>query len=1616
MTDHISLIARYEGFSAEPFWDYHQWSVGHGSYAGSRSRSQRPSGINGFTYPISESQARSLLQQTIGSYERTVDKYNSKYNWTANERAALISFAYNIGSIDGLTNNGTRSKEEIASKMLQYNKAGSRVVDGLTRRRQDEYALFTGGAAPDVPPGDNDTVGIGTTGAEGAGSTGAADTTSDFAAANNTTDLWEIAERSGNFWDNELDTFDYYTYQLELFCVDELTTIGFLADDYDLNSIANDSWPDQSAKRITIAMTAGTTEFNIQDLQVESLGTGSQSGARMSGVATRLNFNIIQVGNTSLNDSLQNAAVLMGYTSIHDATWFIKVNFLGYESDSPKKIQATKVIPFKLSDFGDLQTSTDARGTSTVLNGTVMLQTAFDSSINVVDYQFRFKIKDTLGETLTSFFEELNLSIESKDVTGDKKFYNQYDFLTSPEFEEFNSSAMNGPNPNLSSASADVARRTSGLNIAAQEGLVAVGSNIYNIVADICNQSLKVREALTEQSDTFSNAVNLTPIAIPNPTGLNVITNTRGYSVTYHIYVRRTPLVQNGVDAVVKAQNSAKMIDEIFTQGRCRKRYYYQYTGLNDQILDFQVSLNKQLTKAYVAPTDQYAFSNFISGPNGQEYSLENLNQKAQTAIQKASTEADGLNEQLEAVTTQFDNLATQFENVQSEIQNDFMSQIQGIFPGDVSADDFFGDRDINETLALINDFSNDNGIDAGSILTADRLQGIQGQIDRIQTAREAVSGLGGQLSRNQSEQDDIMMQAMGAKISDDVSESLGRGQDNFDLIPESVRGNNNFVLIEALDTDVVTNLRSAEFSALIHTLINSPTVFRRTIIPKLLDVDRTTVFRSSDQEDIEIARQRYYEGLNVDISMQQLSITIKGDPFWLNNYIPPDKASEIFGVNGTTEQFKTDSANYSGFQYAMIINNKAAGTDELMNTKIANLMVDVYLVKSITSSFSGGLFTQTLNMIKKNFPSDFRQLNPTIDVEAIDSEPVVGDDSVGDGINPGSPGDDLGGLDGEGILGGGRGDNPSLFGDPFGGGLVNSISGSGRGGDPRLIANNAYTAISGSLSTLAQKIAESPFPSSGDSARYTSLLNQATMASLHGSSEAKAGIESANRAIADSYGDPGEVSSVLQELVDSGENISPEAIAMLKTVYGDPDAIEAPTQISDEAVTNVMTEIQTLSDQNFHSASEIAEDTASHMTTSIDPTVVYDSPPSLMTIENSNMMLDGTMPLLSTETYANPEAPLLDYDATQLDALDLPEEVVSGYKDAASTRNGIKVRNYIDSLPANQADALNSIDSPYIQKTQPAIEVAPTISKIQSTPLKTPREVIMQSRIEDAQTQMIAEAGGSYNDLTDDEKRHYENLSDAYDEIDEIAKLDPIRNEAKLKIVNDELDKSIRIYNDRLAGGDSEWSWTRKEADAKEQLEIQNDATVLENISNLDDGYSTPIADRVIVDGDGSVNIMKDMSTLPTKPSDGFVLPIDYLSENNDLEITDQHLAQYELAENNWKDFRKGEFVTVNIVDPNPEIGTFQVEMLSSFENPELAQQYGINTTPLVEGETISLDDPRFRQWNAGNLDKIRNQITSDLPLITTVQIINDSEVTGTEKFEVEIGLNDFVIVEGEE
>lgn len=91
---------------------------------------------------ITQAKADSLFDSDLVRFENKVNDYNSKYSFTTNEFSALVSFAYNVGSIKQLTANGTRSKKAIADAMLKYVYSKGVKLKGLVRRRQKERELF----------------------------------------------------------------------------------------------------------------------------------------------------------------------------------------------------------------------------------------------------------------------------------------------------------------------------------------------------------------------------------------------------------------------------------------------------------------------------------------------------------------------------------------------------------------------------------------------------------------------------------------------------------------------------------------------------------------------------------------------------------------------------------------------------------------------------------------------------------------------------------------------------------------------------------------------------------------------------------------------------------------------------------------------------------------------------------------------------------------------------------------------------------------------------------------------------------------------------------------------------------------------------------------------------------------------------------------------------------------------------------------------------------------------------------------------------------------------------------------------------------------------------------
>lgn len=91
---------------------------------------------------ITQAQADEYLRQDCEAAEKNVSSFDSTYHWNQNQFDALTSFAFNIGSINQLTANGTRSISEISAKIPAYCNAVGKPLAGLVKRRAAEKELF----------------------------------------------------------------------------------------------------------------------------------------------------------------------------------------------------------------------------------------------------------------------------------------------------------------------------------------------------------------------------------------------------------------------------------------------------------------------------------------------------------------------------------------------------------------------------------------------------------------------------------------------------------------------------------------------------------------------------------------------------------------------------------------------------------------------------------------------------------------------------------------------------------------------------------------------------------------------------------------------------------------------------------------------------------------------------------------------------------------------------------------------------------------------------------------------------------------------------------------------------------------------------------------------------------------------------------------------------------------------------------------------------------------------------------------------------------------------------------------------------------------------------------
>ena len=144
----IDIIKKWEGFSAKPYWDYQQWTVGYGTRVPDGKLEEYQT--VGITREDAEQQLLDYLNKDAQAVNQFIDKYGLTF--TQGMFDAVLSLSYNCGS-SWLNKTSTLhtavvqgwTGDDLLFAFGQWSTAGGETVPALIRRRLAEANMYLNG-------------------------------------------------------------------------------------------------------------------------------------------------------------------------------------------------------------------------------------------------------------------------------------------------------------------------------------------------------------------------------------------------------------------------------------------------------------------------------------------------------------------------------------------------------------------------------------------------------------------------------------------------------------------------------------------------------------------------------------------------------------------------------------------------------------------------------------------------------------------------------------------------------------------------------------------------------------------------------------------------------------------------------------------------------------------------------------------------------------------------------------------------------------------------------------------------------------------------------------------------------------------------------------------------------------------------------------------------------------------------------------------------------------------------------------------------------------------------------------------------------------------------------
>ena len=151
----LAIIKRWEGCRLEAYrCPAGVPTIGYGS-------TRMPHGPVRMGDKITQQMANDMLQNEVENLfaPGVFELLPMAKKWRANQTAAIVSFAYNVGlgAVEDSTLrkrllNGEDAVKVVSEELPRWNKADGKVLQGLVNRRKDEVELFTGGVVKQQEP------------------------------------------------------------------------------------------------------------------------------------------------------------------------------------------------------------------------------------------------------------------------------------------------------------------------------------------------------------------------------------------------------------------------------------------------------------------------------------------------------------------------------------------------------------------------------------------------------------------------------------------------------------------------------------------------------------------------------------------------------------------------------------------------------------------------------------------------------------------------------------------------------------------------------------------------------------------------------------------------------------------------------------------------------------------------------------------------------------------------------------------------------------------------------------------------------------------------------------------------------------------------------------------------------------------------------------------------------------------------------------------------------------------------------------------------------------------------------------------------------------------------